>query len=167
MSASRTSSLMPVPPMPAAEDTVVSWAGAPDARSVLLRNSGSRPLRVRGELIAEGSSWAMGNPCWHELSLYRCEGGQIAIAQRTRHQSAPEGGLHRAVLRADMEETCAWLEAFDASADLDAGFDVADMNTSTATIGLKAAALRDRADRVVREYRCLVGELLDRLAAEP
>jgi hypothetical protein len=134
---------------------------------ILLRNSGSRPLRVQGELVAEGSSWAAGLPCWHEISLYRCDNGQIAIAQRTRHQSAPEVGLHRAVLRADMDETCAWLEMFDATADLDAGFDVADMNTSTATITLKASALRDRADRVVREYRCLVGELLYRLAVEP
>ncbi len=169
MSAARTaSSLMPMhdAALEAALPAVAKWPGGGDARTVLLRNSGARPLRVRGELLAEGSSMVAGLPCWHEISLYQCDDGQVAIAQRTRQSHAPEGGTYRAVLRADMDAACAWLEGFDATADLDAGFDVADMSVSTTAIAVKAAALRDRVERVTREYRCLIGEVLYRLAAE-
>jgi hypothetical protein len=47
-----------------------------------------------------------------------------------------------------------------------AGFDVADPSLTGATLAVKAASLRDRAEDLRRAYQSLIGELLYRLETE-
>jgi hypothetical protein len=65
-----------------------------------------------------------------------------------------------------MDDAATWLETFDPIADLSADFDVSDIRLSAARVALKASALRDRAERLDRAYRVLVGEVLYRLATD-
>ena len=136
------------------------------AGSVLLRNVGGKPLRLRADLLAEGSSRASNLGFWHELALYRTDSGQIAVALRLLRAGGAETGVHRARVFEDMDCAATWLEGFDPANDLSADFDVSDMRISAACVTLKAAALRDRADRLERAYRGLVGEMLFRLESE-
>jgi hypothetical protein len=136
-----------------------------EAEPLLLRNGGSKPLRLRGELLAEGSTRGISAESWHEVALYRTESGQVAIALRFMRSGAAESNVHRARIFEDMDQTASWLETFDPAVDLNADFDVSDTRLSAARIALKAAALRDRAERLDRAYRCLVGEVLFRLEA--
>ncbi len=132
---------------------------------VVLRNNGGKPLRLRGELLAEGSSRCAEERMWHEIALYQAADGAVAVAIRF-FGGAAETGVQRARLFPTMDEACAWLEAFDPSFDLAADFDVADPGISVARVALKAAVLRDRAERLTRGYRGLVGEVLYRLETE-
>jgi hypothetical protein len=134
--------------------------------AVLLRNAGGKPLRLRAELLAEGSSRGEGAGAWHELAIYRMESGQVAVALRLARQGGAETGVHRARVFEDMDSASGWLEGFDPACDLSVDFDVADSRVSAAYVTLKAAALRDRAERLERAYRSLVGEMLFRLESE-
>jgi hypothetical protein len=137
-----------------------------DADSLLLRNVGGKPLRLRAELLAEGSNRAPEAACWHEVAVYRTDVGQTAVALRFMRPGGAENGVHRARVFEDMDAAATWLEGFDPAADLSADFDVSDTRISTARIALKAAALRDRAERLDRAYRGLIGEVLFRLESE-
>ena len=65
------------------------------AGSVLLRNVGGKPLRLRADLLAEGSSRASNLGFWHELALYRTDSGQIAVALRLLRAGVRGYGLRR------------------------------------------------------------------------
>jgi hypothetical protein len=133
---------------------------------VVLRNSGGKPLRLHAELVAEGSSRCTGSALWHELALYRTSEGTIAVAIRFLAASGMEAGVHRARLFDTADEVASWLENFDPAFDLGADFDVSDARESVASVSLKAAALRDRAERLSRAYRVMIGEVLYRLETE-
>jgi hypothetical protein len=133
---------------------------------IVLRNSGGKPLRVQGILIAEGSSRGAQSTAWHEVAIYRVATGGVAVAIRFLGVSASACGVHRARLFDSTDAACAWLESFEPAFDLGADFDVSDARASSAAVSLKAAALRDRAERLEREYRALVGEVLFRLETE-
>jgi hypothetical protein len=131
-----------------------------------LRNSGGKPLRLHAELLAEGSSRQPGSSLWHETAIYRAQDGKFAVALRFLSATGGEAGVHRARQFDTEDEAATWLEAFDPACDLDADFDVSDPRLSVALVALKAAALRDRAERLSRAYRVMVGELLFRLETE-
>jgi len=133
---------------------------------LVLRNSGGKPLRLRAEILAEGSSRRAGACVWHETAIYRTHDGAWAVALRFLSAAGMEGGVHRARLFATEDEAATWLESFDPACDLSADFDVSDPALSVAQVALKAAALRDRAERLVRAYRVMIGELLYRLETE-
>jgi hypothetical protein len=137
-----------------------------DAVLVLLRNIGGKPLRLRASLLAEGGSRADNVACWHEIAIYRIESGQIAIALRFLRFGSSDIGVHRAKVFEDLDAAATWLEHFDPSVDVAAGFDVAEHGVSGAGVVVQAAALRERIERLDRAYRGLVGELLFRLEAE-
>ncbi len=137
-----------------------------DTESVLLRNVGGKPLRLHGELLAEGSTRMPEAACWHEIALYRTGSGQIAVALRFLRPGGAETGVHRARVFEDMDSAASWLEGFDPAVDLSADFDVSDPRLSAACVAVKAAALRDRAERLDRAYRGLIGEVLFRLESE-
>jgi hypothetical protein len=141
-------------------------ARSADPNSVALRNSGGKPVRVAGELIAEGSSRSGNGASWHELAIYRAPSGKFAVAIKFLRDHGAGCGVHRARLFDDIESASSWLEEFDPSFDISADFDVSDRSISAATMALKAAWLRDCADRLQREYRSLVGELLFRIETE-
>lgn len=130
---------------------------------VTLRVSGGKPLRVQGNLLAQCSSWTAGAPAWHDLVLYDC--GTDGCAAGITTFRGPMGGsdVSHARLFPDLEAALVWLEAFDPTADLDVAFDSSDRRISTTDIALRAAALRQCTDRVEKQYRVLVGELLYRL----
>jgi hypothetical protein len=134
-----------------------------DLGPVVLRNMGSKPLRLRAEMLAEGGNNMPGSECWHEIAIYGTETGQVAVALRLLRAAAGDIGVHRAQIFEDIDAAATWLEQFDTSADLAPDFDVADRRQSTATVVLKAASLRERAERLDRAYRGLLGELLYRL----
>ena len=134
--------------------------------SVLLRNIGGKPVRFRGVLLAEGSNFARGLALWHDIALYRVDGGQVAVALRLKRPGDADLGVHRARVFEDLDAACSWLEHFDCTADLAAEFDVSDPTVSAARVTVQAAALRERAERLQRGYRGLVGEILFRLEAE-
>ena len=140
-------------------------AGA-DAPPLVLRNSGGKPLRQHAELLAEGSSRLAGATRWHETAIYRSTQGKFAVALRFLSATEGEAGVHRARLFDTEDDAASWLEAFDPACDLDADFDVSDQRISIALVALKAAALRDRAERLSRAYRVMIGELLFRLETE-
>jgi hypothetical protein len=131
---------------------------------IILRNIGCKPLKLHAELLAEGASRQPGAVSWHEIALYRTEAGQIAVALRLLRPLPGDLGVHRARLFEDLDAASDWLEQFDTSVDVEADFDVADRGLSTASMTMQAAALRERAERLDRGYRCLVGEILFRLA---
>ncbi len=137
-----------------------------EAEAILLRNLGGKPLRLYGELLAEGSNRVPEAACWHEIAFYRTQAGQIVVALRFLQPGGVETGVHRARVFEDMDNAAMWLEGFDPAVDLSADFDVSDPRLSAACVAVKAAALRDRAERLDRAYRGLIGEVLFRLESE-
>ncbi len=153
---------------PEAQGVTLTWpflVGA-DAPPLVLRNSGGKPLRLQAELLAEGSSRLSGAMRWHETAIYRTNEGKFAVALRFLSATAGEAGVHRARLFDTEDDAASWLENFDPACDLDADFDVSDPRISITLVALKAAALRDRAERLSRAYRVMIGELLFRLETE-
>lgn len=134
-----------------------------DPDVVILRNFGSKPLRLHAEMLAEGGNRVPGAGYWHEIAIYSADDGQVAVALRLLRSETGDLGVHRAKLFDDIGAAATWLEQFDTSVDLAADFDVADRQLSTACVTLKAASLRERAERLDRGYRGLVGEILYRL----
>lgn len=130
--------------------------------AIMLRMSGGKPLRMRAELLAEGSSWTAGALAWQELAVYRREAGDFAVAIRTCRSPGGDSDIHHARIYADLDAALGWLLAFDPTADLAADIDASDRRISTTDIALRAAALRQRTDRVAQQYRAMVGELLYR-----
>jgi hypothetical protein len=152
----------------AAQGVTLAWpfmVGA-DAPPIVLRASGGKPLRLHGEVLAEGSSRLAGAARWHETAIYRTSEGKFAVALRFLSSTAGEAAVHRARLFDTENDAASWLENFDPACDLDADFDVSDPRISIALVALKAAALRDRAERLSRAYRVMIGELLFRLETE-
>lgn len=162
------SELMPCTAPDTAQLVRMAGFGARDGRlaPVMLRNIGGRPLRLCAELLAEGSNRQPGATHWHEVALFRTENGQIAVALRLLRAVAGDLGVHRARLFDDLESAGEWLEQFDCSTDLQADFDVADGRLSMARLTIHAAALRERAERLERGFRGLVGEMLFRIEME-
>lgn len=141
------------------------FAREADEPVTLLRNSGGKPVRVHGDLIAEGSSRTESAVAWHEVAVYRMGGGASAVAIRFM-RGGGACAVHRARLFNTHDEAATWLEGFDPSCDLSAGFDVSDRRLNAAFVALKAASLRDQAERLDREYRALICEVLFRLETE-
>jgi hypothetical protein len=149
------------PAMPAPAAAARNIAREP--QPVTLQVSGARPLRLRADLLAEGNSWCLGTEAWHEVALYRRDGGEFAVAIRTFHKSADATDVHRAELFPTLDEALGFLEAFDPTCDLRVALDCADRRVSGVEIALRAAKLRQRADEVTRHWRALIGEMLLRL----
>jgi hypothetical protein len=140
----------------------VPWSDVPND-AVTLRLSGGKPMRIRAELLAEASSRSAGAPAWHELALYRRDGGDYAIGLKTCRGPAGDSDVFHARIFPDLEAALDWLQDFDPTADLGADLDASDRRISTTDIALRAASLRQRADRVGLQYRSMIGELLYRL----
>jgi hypothetical protein len=130
---------------------------------VVLQVSGGKPLRLRGITLAEGQSWAPGTVAWHEVTLYRADTDEVAVAVRTLRKAPGETDIHRAELFPTLGDALSWLEQFDPTQDLSVDLDASDRALSAIEIALRAAALRGRADEVARQWRALLGELLFRL----
>jgi hypothetical protein len=135
---------------------------APEA-PVTLRISGGKPLRLRATLLAEGNSWAPGTPLWHEVALWRREGGEIVVSAKTLRKGQGESDTYRAELFANAAEALDWLEDFDPLADMTVDLDPSDRSISALDIALRAASLRGRAEEITRQWRALLGEMLFRL----
>jgi hypothetical protein len=133
--------------------------------TVTLRLSGGKPMHMRAELLAECSSWSAGAPAWQELALYRRDSGDFAAGIKTCR--GPMGGsdVFHARVFADLDTALGWVQGFDPTADLGANIDSSDRRISTTDIALRAATLRQQADRVEQQYRAMVGELLYRMDA--
>ena len=133
--------------------------------TVTLRLSGGKPMHMRAELLAECSSWSAGAPAWHELALYHRDAADFAVGLKTCR--GPMGGsdVFHARVFADLDAALGWVQSFDPTADLGADIDSSDRRISTTDIALRAATLRQQADRVEQQYRAMVGELLYRLDA--
>ncbi len=131
--------------------------------SVTLRISGGKPLHMRAELLAECSSWSAGAPTWHELALYHRDAGDFAVSVKTCRSPMNGNDVFHARIFADLDTALAWVQAFDPTADLCADIDSSDRRISTTDIALRAATLRQHADRVEQQYRAMVGELLYRM----
>jgi len=146
-----------------APDTVAEDI-APPTR-ITLRVSGGKPLKMRAQLMAEGSSWSPGTPAWHEVAVYRRELGEYAVAVKTFKKSVGEKDVFRAEVFPNIDEVMAWIEGFDPTADMTIDLDASDRSIRSADIALRAAALRLRSDEITRQFQALVGELLFRLDA--
>lgn len=135
------------------------------AAEVTLRQSGGKPLHIRAELLAECSSWSAGAPAWHELALY--SRGAEGFAAGIKTCRAPTGGsdVCHARLFPDMESALGWVQGFDPTGDLAADIDSSDRRISATEIALRAATLRQQADRVRQQYDAMIGELLYRMDA--
>lgn len=142
--------------------------GGSGSETVTLRVSGGKPMHLRAELLAEGTSWTVGAPAWHEVALYQRGSGDCAMSLKVCRGpggDAPGGDsdLFYARIFPALDEALGWLQDFDPTADLGADIDASDRRISTTDIALRAAALRQRTDRVRLQYRALIGELLYRL----
>lgn len=145
-------------PQPVAEPPVTEG-------SVTLRVSGGKPLRLAAHLLAEGTSWSPRAEAWHEVALYRRDTGEFAVALKTFKKAQGEADVYRAELFPNFEELVLWLEGFDPTADLTVDLDASDRRVSAAEIAMRAAALRQRADEITRQYHALIGEVLFSLDA--
>jgi hypothetical protein len=130
---------------------------------VTLRISGSKPIRMRAELLADCSSWSSGASAWHEVLVYRRQAGDFAVGIKTCRTSGGAGDVFHARIFADLDAALGWLQAFNPTADLDADIDSSDRRISTTDIALRAATLRQQTDRVEQQYRVMIGELLYRM----
>ena len=128
--------------------------------AVLLRQSGGKPLRIRGELLAECTSRTPAGPTWQDLQIYSCDDGHVAVALRTCRDTRHESDVFHAHLFESLEKALGWLQTFDPTVDLVADLDASDRRISATEIALRAAALRQRADWVEMQYRSMIGELL-------
>ena len=137
----------------------------PAEDEVVLKVSGGKPLKMRARLLAEGTTWAVSTAAWNEVALYQRDQGDFAVSIKTFKKSPTETDVFQAEVFPSFEDACGLLEAFDPAADLTVGIDASDRSVSGAEIALRAAALRQKADDVVRRYRSLIGELLFRLDA--
>jgi hypothetical protein len=133
------------------------------ADPVALQVSGGKPLHVQGRRVAEGHSWSPGTPAWHEVTLWACNSGEIAVALRTLRKARGSQDIHCAEIFPQIADAVAWLEEFDPTQDLAVAFDPSDRSQSTIAVTLRAAALRAQADEVARQWRALLGEFLYRL----
>lgn len=131
--------------------------------SVTLRMSGGKPMHMRAELLAECSSWSAGAPAWQELALYRRDSGDFAVGMKTCRGPMGVSDVFHARVFADLDAALAWLQAFNPTTDLAADIDSSDRRISTTEIALRAATLRQHADRVEQQYRAMIGELLYRM----
>jgi hypothetical protein len=130
---------------------------------VALPVSGGKPLHIQGRRLAEGHSWSHGTPAWHEVALWACNSGEVAVALRTLRKARGSQDIHRAELFPRIADAVAWLEEFDPTQDLAVEFDPSDRSQTTIAVTLRAAALRAQADEVARQWRALLGEFLYRL----
>jgi hypothetical protein len=149
-------------PSPRGLDLVTASPVLP-ADPVALQVSGGKPLYVQGRRLAEGNSWSPGTPAWHEVALWACGSGEVAVSLRTLRKARGSQDVHRAELFPRIADAIAWLEEFDPTQDLAVDFDPADRSLSTIAVTLRAAALRAQADEVARQWRALLGEFLYRL----
>jgi hypothetical protein len=131
--------------------------------AVTLRHSGGKPMRMQAELLAEASSWSADAPAWHELALYRRDGGDYAVGMKTCRGPAGDSDVFHARTFPDLEGALVWLQDFDPTGDLGVDIDASDRRISATDIALRAAALRQRTDRVSLQYRAMIGELLYRI----
>ena len=150
-------SIAALPPQQAAADP------GEGAHPIVLRVSGGKPLRVTATLLAEGTSWSPRIPAWHEVSLFAAPGGAVALGISTLKKSTHETDVHRAELFPGLDAALSALEAFDPTADLTTSIDAADPRVSGAVVALQAAALRQQADGLTRQWRGMLGELLYQL----
>jgi hypothetical protein len=120
-------------------------------------------MRMQAELLAEASSWSADAPAWHELALYRRDGGDFAIGMKTCRGPAGDSDVFHARIFPDLESALVWLQDFDPTGDLGVDIDASDRRISATDIALRAAALRQRTDRVSLQYRAMIGELLYRI----
>lgn len=146
-------------------------AAASRSGRIALRCGGGKPLRFDGELIAEASSQTSHSPLWHEIQIYECGTGGYVLGLRLCQAPEPQAAqanaaTSRALQFEDLDALALWLEQFDPTADLHAGFDVADPQAFAAEITLKAASFRERAALLRAAWRALIGELLYRLETE-
>lgn len=132
---------------------------------VSLRVSGGKPMRLRAQALAEGNSWRLGTHAWHEVQMFRRDTGEYVVGIKCFKKAAGDADIFHAELFPNLEEAVAFLEGFDPTADLSVDIDASDRSVSAAEIALKAAALRQRADEITRQWRALVGEMLYRLDA--
>lgn len=135
----------------------------PGVHPVMLRVSGGKPLRLDATLLAEGTCWSPRIPAWHEVSLFAAPGGEVALGISTFKKSAHETDVHRAELFPGLDAALSALEAFDPTADLATCIDAANPRVSGAVVALQAAALRQQADGLTRQWRGMLGELLYQL----
>ena len=152
---------------PTARSPAALESGAWDDH-VTLRISGGKPLHMRAELLAECTSWSHGAPAWHELALYHRDSGDFAVGIKTCRTAESSGPMHgsdifHARIFPDLDTALSWVQDFDPTADLGADIDSSDRRISTTDIALRAATLRQHADRVEQQYRAMVGELLYRM----
>ncbi len=130
---------------------------------ITLRVTGGKPMQIHAELMAECTSRTDGAPTWHDLVLYRQDGGGYALSLTTCRGPQGLSDVCRARSFATLDPALDWIEQFDPTADLCADIDSADRRISTADIALRAASLRQQADRVDQQYRAMVGELFYQL----
>jgi hypothetical protein len=138
-------------------------AAPAEPKAYSLRVSGGKPLRLSAVCLAEGNSWCLGTPAWHEVQVLRGTDGDHAVGIKCFRKAPGEADTFHAEVFPNIEEAVAFLEGFDPTTDLRVDIDASDRSVSAAEIALKAAALRQRADEVVRQWRALVGEMLFRL----
>jgi hypothetical protein len=147
-----SASTLTLPPPSDTEDSLVT-----------LRLSGGKPMHLRATLVADCSSFSAGAPAWHELALYSRADGGYAASMRTCRAPMGRSDVFHAHLFPDLEKVLDWVEQFDPTCDLDADIDSANRQISTTDIALRAATLRQHADRVSQQYRAMIGELFYRM----
>jgi len=81
-----------------------------------LPRSGSAPLVIKGELLAEGNGQ---NPTdkrvkrWHELSLFRASAGQYVVAIHFRCETRHDDPYDEAEVFDNPQDVVSYLEEFD------------------------------------------------------
>lgn len=96
---------------------------------------------------------------WHKIDWYRRANGQVVIAVQAFRRSRPDS-ICRAKTFANLAQAAQWLETLDPIEDLRADFNPFDPSIAGSQAVLQAVALRQRADRLLRDWQSMVGEFL-------
>lgn len=124
-----------------------------------------RPMAERAALaqahkLAEAGGLPRRGGDGHQASLWRRADGHILLTLHLfRRGQAVEGGCE-ALAFADLEQAICWLESYDPLRDLQPAFDALDPSVSPVDLTLRTAALRHRAEKLLVDWRAMLGELL-------
>ncbi|WP_040613109.1 hypothetical protein [Teichococcus cervicalis] len=124
------------------------------------RPPAERAVLAQAQKLAEAGGLPRRGGDGHQASLWRRADGCILLTLRLfRRGQKVEGGCE-ALAFADVEQAVRWLEAYDPLRDLQPAFDALDPSISPVELTLRSAALRHRTEKLLLDWRAMLGELL-------
>ncbi|WP_419897222.1 hypothetical protein [Roseomonas sp. USHLN139] len=124
------------------------------------RPAAERAATAQACKLAEAGTLPRRGADGHQASLWRRADGGILLTLRLFRRGQPVSGGCEALAFANIEQAIRWLEAYDPLRDLQPAFDALDPSMSLVDLTLRTAALRHRTEKLLIDWRAMLGELL-------